>query len=180
MKNLLLALVVLAGLMFACKPSSQEPTKLTGPAEPAAAAVDSTQPAAKPIPDAWAKLSSKVGNYMYDTIFFKNPVLCDSLKAIMPKEAYDDMMLNWDVASDLKRYNNLLVANGCKHENCFNDLWLVIIDMAHSDVNAYNIHNRKLTIYAGSKQIHLPDGLEAYITKLKNTGGVPANAVEVK
>ena len=177
MKNLFYAFVILAGLMFACQSSpKQEPTKLTGQQQ----AVDTTQaPQGKPIPAAWKKLSNKVGEYMYDTIFLATPAVHDSLERILPKAAFDDMMLNWDVASDLKRFNNLLVANGCKHENCFSDMWIVVIDMAHDAVNAYNIRDRKLYVYTGSRQINLPEGLQQYITKMKRNGNVPDNAVEI-
>lgn len=172
MKTIIPFFLILVGLLFACKPTPKEERVV----KPAA---DTVAQVGKPIPQAWQRLTSMVGEYMYDSVLFKLPAVRDSLKNLLGPE-YPDMVANWNVASELKRTNNILSTSGCKHNACFSNMWILMVDIAHSVMNVYHIQDQKLTIYKGRQLIELPEGLEAYLKNMKRNAHIAEGDVTVK
>lgn len=172
MKTLISTLILLLGLLFACKPTPKPETVV----KPVA---DTTQHVENPVPQAWQRLTSMVGEYMYDSVIFKLPAVRDSLKNLLGP-VYPDMVANWNVASELKRTNNILCVSGCKRNACFSNMWILMVDIAHSVMNVYHIQDKKMTIYQGRQLISLPEGLENYMKTMKKNGNVAEGDIVVK
>lgn len=172
MKTVISILIIALGLLFACKPTPK-------PEATAKPVTDTIAQPEKPVPQAWQRLTSMVGEYMYDSVVFKLPAVRDSLKALLGPE-YPAMVANWNVASELKRTNNILCTSGCKRNACFSNMWIMMVDIAHSVMNVYHIQDHKLTIYKGRQLIVLPEGLENYMNTMKKNGNVAEGDVVIK
>lgn len=173
MKTVISVLAITLGLFFACKPTPKQ----EAPVKPVA--TDTIAPNEKPVPQAWQRLTGMVGEYMYDSVLFKLPAVRDSLKNLLGPE-YTNMVAGWNVASELKRTNNILCATGCQHDACFKNMWILLVDIAHSNMNVYHMSDGKLTIYQGRQLITLPEALDKYITTLKKNGKVAEGDIVVK
>lgn len=174
MKTLISTLILLLGLLFACKPTPKQETAVKP------AATDTVEQVGKPVPQAWQRLTSMVGEYMYDSVLFKLPAVHDSLQAILPPEVFKSMQTNWNVASELKRTNNILCVSGCKHNACFSNMWILMVDIANSVMNVYHIEDHKMTVYKGRQLITLPEGLENYMTTMKKNGKVAESDIVIE
>lgn len=172
MKTIISSFILLLGLLFACSPNPKQESVI----KPTA---DTIQQPENPVPQAWNKITSMVGEYMYDSVVFKFPAVRDSLKAILGPE-YQNMVANWNVASELQRTKNILYTSGCKRDACFSNMWILMIDIANSLVNVYHMQDHKLTIYKGRELIDLPDGLQEYINRMKTTGHVAEGDVVIQ
>ncbi|MGL4293355.1 MAG: hypothetical protein ACRCSQ_07260 [Bacteroidales bacterium] len=173
MKTAVCILAITLGLLFACKPTPKQ--EKTTPVTPTQTVVDT----GKVVPQAWQRLTSMVGEYMYDSVLFKLPAVRDSLKNLLGQE-YTAMVSGWNVASELKRTNNILCATGCQHDACFKNMWILLVDIAHSNMNVYHMQDGKMTIYKNRELINLPEGLDKYITTLKKNSKVTENNIVVK
>ena len=83
------------------------------------------------------------------------------------KGDFQAMKKDWEFEETIDYNQNVAFANGCKKDNCADNIYLVFYDMKNDNINVYHRINGKIKTYFEKGEIDLPPSFEGQVGLLK-------------